>query len=69
MIEVREKDTVPRAGPWLLPKGWEWVPLGEVCKVVIGGTPDRRNLDYWGSGHTWVSIADLNTRFITEALY
>ncbi|SRR6266487_493523 len=67
MIEVHEMDAKPIAGPWMLPKEWEWLPLGDVCKVVIGGTPDRRNLDYWGSGNTWVTIADLNTRFITSS--
>jgi type I restriction enzyme S subunit len=53
-------------GPWELPEGWEWVPLGEICDITIGGTPSRSNSDYWGPGHTWVSIADLDGDAVTD---
>jgi len=55
---VEKVQTLER--PWELPAEWEWVPLGEMCDVTIGGTPSRSTLSYWGTGHTWVSIADLN---------
>ena len=43
--------------------------LGEVCDVVIGGTPRRGISKYWAGGVLpWVSIADLtrNGREINE---
>jgi len=36
------------------------VELSKLVKINIGKTPARKTLEYWGKGHTWVSIADLN---------
>lgn len=55
------------ATPWKLPDGWEWIPLGEICDIVIGRTPRRNNHEYWGNGHTWVSIADLNGNIVESS--
>jgi type I restriction enzyme S subunit len=52
---------------WALPNRWEWIPLGRICDVKIGGTPSRNNPKYWDSGNTWVSIADLNGGEINES--
>lgn len=67
MIEARETDTILIKGPWELPRGWEWISLGSICDIVIGGTPSRDNPDYWGNGHTWVTITDMNDRFVTNS--
>lgn len=40
--------------------------LGELCDIQIGRTPSRSESRYWGKGHKWVSISDLNSRNITE---
>jgi type I restriction enzyme S subunit len=48
--------------PWPLPSGWEWVPLGELCKAIVGGgTPDRGNPRYWGGNILWASVKDLKS--------
>lgn len=40
---------------------WPIKKLGEVCNVVIGGTPRRGIGEYWDDGDLpWVSIADLS---------
>jgi type I restriction enzyme S subunit len=39
---------------------WLKLPLGELCEVNIGRTPARDRKDYWGPGHLWLSIADMN---------
>jgi type I restriction enzyme S subunit len=39
---------------------WLKLPLGELCEVNIGRTPARERRDYWGTGHLWLSIADMN---------
>lgn len=36
--------------------------LGELCHINIGKTPSRHNPAYWGSGHPWLSIADMGKR-------
>ncbi|MEQ9550183.1 MAG: restriction endonuclease subunit S [Coleofasciculus sp. G3-WIS-01] len=53
--------------PWKLPNGWEWIPLGEICDIAIGGTPSRNNPEYWGTGKTWISIADLNGSIVESS--
>jgi type I restriction enzyme S subunit len=38
--------------------------LGEICDIIIGRTPRRNNPNYWGDGHIWVSIADMQEKQI-----
>ena len=42
-----------------LPDGWRWVRLGDVCRIVIGRTPSRRDSRFWGGDHMWATIADI----------
>jgi len=44
-------------------KGWRNVKLGNICKISIGRTPSRNNTNYWGNGHSWLSISDMNQGF------
>ncbi|MCG8665076.1 restriction endonuclease subunit S [Klebsiella michiganensis] len=39
---------------------WPMVKLSDVCEINIGKTPSRSNSRYWGEGHRWLSIADMN---------
>ncbi|WP_240494335.1 restriction endonuclease subunit S [Pantoea sp. 1.19] len=39
---------------------WPMVKLIDVCEINIGKTPSRSNSKYWGNGHRWLSIADMN---------
>lgn len=39
---------------------WPTALLGEMCQISIGRTPSRSKQSYWGSGHRWLSIADMN---------
>lgn len=46
--------------PYELPKGWEWVRIGEIVSFNIGKTPNRKNSVYWEDGrYPWVSISDM----------
>ena len=47
-------------------KGIEWVKLGDVCEINIGGTPSRSNLEYWGGTNKWVSVRELDGSVITD---
>lgn len=35
-------------------------PLVELCEINVGRTPARAEPSYWGKGHRWLSIADMN---------
>ena len=56
-------------------EGWITKPLGQLCRIEIGGTPRRSNSKFWDEKRTtdnvWVSIADmpktLHARISTSA--
>ncbi len=39
---------------------WPMHKLGDLCSIQIGKTPARATSAYWGPGHPWLSIADMN---------
>ena len=47
-----------------LPKGWQWVKLGDVCQTTSGGTPLRGTSGYYGGNIPWVKSGELNDGFI-----
>lgn len=42
-----------------LPENWSWMKLGEIGKVVSGGTPSTAVPEYWGGNIGWISPSDL----------
>lgn len=77
---IKKPKELPEIGegekPFELPKGWEWVRLGNLFNSIIsGGTPSKRNSSYWGGNIPWASVKDLgiekfisNTKdYITES--
>src|SRR5699024_12616881 len=48
-----------------LPQGWNYVPLGALCSMVAGGTPQSGTDSYWGGNDDpqntpWISISDMS---------
>ena len=43
-----------------LPNGWIETTLGEVIKIVGGGTPKTRIDEYWNGSIPWLSVVDFN---------
>jgi type I restriction enzyme S subunit len=35
------------------------VPLGDVCAVINGGTPDTKNSTFWDGKHAWITPAEM----------
>ena len=46
--------------------GWETRRLGEVCRVVGGGTPSKARADYYGGDIPWATIRDLSVDEISS---
>ncbi len=47
-------------GEWAIPESWRWTRLGEVTRVVGGGTPKTGEPDYWNGDVPWLTPADLS---------
>lgn len=48
-------------------EGWEIKKLGEVFDLQMGKTPSRDNFEYWGGSNVWVSISDLQNKYISNS--
>ena len=46
----------------------EWVEkkLGEVCEYIGGGTPSKKNKDYWNGTINWASVKDITSKYLYE---
>ncbi|WP_214470874.1 restriction endonuclease subunit S [Mesorhizobium sp. dw_380] len=54
-------------GPWTLPEGWCWAPLGKLGLWTGGGTPAKANALFWTNGTVpWVSPKDMKVKIIGE---
>lgn len=40
-------------------EGWQSKPIGEVFRVVNGGTPKTRTPAYWDGAHQWITPAEM----------
>jgi type I restriction enzyme S subunit len=50
-----------------IPKGWEVSNIGTLYKTSSGGTPSRKNMDYYENGTIpWIKSKELNNSFITK---
>jgi type I restriction enzyme S subunit len=45
---------------------WPIVPLGEITKMVGGGTPSKKQSEFWSGDLPWVSPKDMNKREIWD---
>lgn len=42
-----------------IPEGWEVLSLGEAGNWLSGGTPSKKNPDYWGGEFPWISAKSI----------
>ena len=50
----------------MVPEGWNVAMLGDSAKIVSGGTPSRKNPEYWNGDIPWVKTGEVNYRSITK---
>lgn len=52
--------------PYSVPLNWCWTKMGVVAKWGSGGTPSRKNDDYYNGTIPWVKTGELNDDYIWE---
>ncbi|MFP4534025.1 MAG: restriction endonuclease subunit S, partial [Desulfobacterales bacterium] len=51
-----------------LPETWAWVPFGKLGQIIGGGTPSKKNPDFWNGDIPWVSPKDMKTFRISDSI-
>ncbi len=69
-FERKEGETLPFEPPHPLikaeiPQGWEIKTLGEVFKVIGGGTPSTANPKFWSGNIAWITSANIENENFT----
>ncbi|MCT8335378.1 restriction endonuclease subunit S [Leptospira sp. 85282-16] len=68
--KVKKSEALPAVKeeekPFLIPKGWEWVRLGEIGFWRSGSTPSRSNSSYFDGNIPWVKSGEVKQRFIND---
>ena len=52
--------------PYKVPKNWCWTRLAHIAKWGSGGTPTRKNPDYYEGSISWIKTGELNDDYIYE---
>lgn len=61
-VELKETDI------GLVPKEWEKKKLGEISDIKSGGTPSRKNDEYWKNGNIpWIKTGEVDYRIINDS--
>ena len=50
-----------------LPEGWCWATVDQIAKTMSGGTPDRKQDDYFGAGVAWVKSGELRDGIVDSS--
>ena len=51
----------------VIPADWEVKRLGEISDIGSGGTPSKKNSEYWNGEIPWITTSLLNQLTITRA--
>jgi type I restriction enzyme S subunit len=67
-VVLAERATEPEEPPpFVLPHGWAWSSLGSLGDVRGGGTPSKRNGDFWNGSVPWVSPKGMKRDLIDDS--
>ncbi|HOE38918.1 MAG TPA: restriction endonuclease subunit S [Bacteroidales bacterium] len=45
---------------------WDLVKLGNVCKILSGGTPNTKNQQYWNGNICWATLVDTKDKYLYD---
>ena len=54
--------------PYKIPDDWYWSTLGKVCTFIGGGTPSKRNSEYWNGNINWASVKDVKGDYLFDTI-
>ncbi|MBW4610863.1 MAG: restriction endonuclease subunit S [Hassallia sp. WJT32-NPBG1] len=66
MIQLIAESRPMLDGLWQIPNGWEWRKIAEIAKTTSGGTPSRKNPEYFHGKIPWVKSGELEDSWIFD---
>lgn len=51
-----------------IPIGWQYEKIEKLCNVVLGGTPDTSNINYWNGSIKWLNSGEISNFPIVNSL-
>lgn len=51
---------------FLIPSGWKWKRIGDLCDLQTGATPSRQKSEYFGGDIPWLVSGDINQGVIYD---
>lgn len=52
----------------IIPEDWEIKRLGEIFKIVGGGTPDTSISEFWDGGIQWYTPTEIKSKYVTKSI-
>ena len=46
--------------------GWHTKQLGDICRLIGGGTPSKGKMEYYAGNIPWATVRDMRSEVITE---
>ena len=46
--------------------GWQTKQLGDICRLIGGGTPSKGKMEYYAGNIPWATVRDMRSEVITE---
>jgi type I restriction enzyme S subunit len=53
---------------YTIPQNWQWTTLENVCKLIGGGTPNKKIVEYWNGNIFWASVKDIKGDYLFETV-
>jgi type I restriction enzyme S subunit len=60
-----DSEIFERSSSFSIPDSWKWIELGKIGNFVGGGTPSKRNPDFWIGSIPWISPKDMKVNKIS----
>ena len=63
---THQKNQMDQGDAPSLPRGWEIKKLGEVCDVIGGGTPSKKNSKFYEGNILWATVRDMKSEILSD---
>ncbi|MEI8234157.1 MAG: restriction endonuclease subunit S [Verrucomicrobiota bacterium] len=67
MLKLKASKKTKKTPAGEIPVDWASTSIGQIAKIISGGTPSRGNGEFWGGAVPWIKTGAINFSTIKEA--